>query len=73
MAVDESITVDPEKTDGGMESNLDLNFIVPVTENNITTCYDKNNNVVDITSSNSFKTLDEATLPERFNLRDKGR
>lgn len=73
MAVDERIIVNSGKTEGGIESDLDLNFIVPVTENNITTYYDKNNNVVDITSSNSFETVDEAALPETFDLRDEGR
>lgn len=73
MAVDERIIVNSGKTEGGIESDLELNFIVPVTENNITTYYDKNNNVVDITSSNSFETVDEAALPETFDLRDEGR
>lgn len=61
----ESIELAPTK------ANIDL--IIPVTVNNVTTYYDSDNNVVDITENNFASTIDESTLPKTYDLRDEGR
>ncbi len=56
-----------------IETKSNINLIIPVTVNNITTYYDQNHNEVDITVNNRTASIDESSLPESYDLRDEGR
>ena len=68
-----TVTSEDEAPNKFTGSESDLDFIYPVTENNVVTYYDSDNNVVDITPNNAPSTVDESTLPDSFDLRDEGR
>ncbi|HCI60731.1 MAG TPA: hypothetical protein DE313_07980 [Ruminococcus sp.] len=62
-----SFTAYAEDEDDGIQE------IRAVTQNNLTTYYDENDNEIDITTLNNDVDVDENTLPEKYDLRDYGR
>lgn len=62
-----SFTAYAEDEDDGIQE------IRAVTQNNLTTYYDENNNEIDITTLNNDVDVDENALPEKYDLRDYGR
>lgn len=62
-----SFTAYAEDEDDGIQE------IRAVTQNNLTTYYDENDNEIDITTLNNDVDVNENALPEKYDLRDYGR
>ena len=73
-ALNEQLPAPEDKAQELAAEETELNYIVPVlSDNNMVTYFDQDNNEVDINVGVSAASLDEISFPSSYDLRDEGR